>query len=161
MWMKDFNETFKEQDQSIKSTYIYATRAWRRVIHPDVNVNSLRKFFLGRPKRVIKKTLARTTQLATMILRNPLRRHVKYRAPARLVMRLGEEVSADPFFANMASIFHGYTRLYVFFCRESGLIDGEGLKQKSQFPELHLDFMRKWGVPKSLRRDNALEQCSE
>ena len=160
-WMKDFDEVFNDKEESIKSTYIYATRAWRRIIHPDVNVNSLRKFFLGRPRRVIKKTLDRTTQLATMILRNPLRRHVKYRAPARSVMRLDEEVSADPFFANVASIFHGYTGLYVFFCRKSRLIDAEGLKQKSQFPDLYLDFMRKWGVPKSLRRDNALEQCSE
>ena len=63
--------------------------------------------------------------------------------------------------ANVPSIFHGYTGLYVFFCRKSRLIDGEGMKQKSQFPDLYLDFMRKWGVPKSLRRDNALEQCSE
>ena len=49
-WMKDFKETFNETSQPMKSTHIYATRAWRRVIHPDVNINTLKKFFLGRPK---------------------------------------------------------------------------------------------------------------
>ena len=147
--------------QPMISSSVFATRAWHRIIHKQVNPNSLKKFFLGRPKRIITKTLEMTTQLATMVIRHPLRRHVKNRAPKRLSTRIDETVSTDPLFANVPSIFHGFLGLQTFFCRESKCIMIEGFQSKGEFPNLYKDFMRKHGVPSVLRRDNSKEQCSE
>ena len=95
-----------------------------------------------------------------MIIRHPLRRHVKNRAPKCLSTRIDETVSTDPMFANVPSIFHGFLGLQAFFCGESKCIMIEGFKNKGEFPNLHMDFMRKHGTPSILRRDNSKEQCS-
>ena len=50
------------------------------------------------PLDVVKKTLENTTQLAKMIVRFPLRRHVKARFKWANVSRIQETVSTDPIF---------------------------------------------------------------
>ena len=150
-----------DKQQPLISSHIMATRAWHRVIHKHVNPHTLKKFFLGRPVKVIKKTLDMTTQLAKMIIRNPLRRHVKNRVPKRMSTRIDETVSTDPMFANVPSIFYGFLGIQVFFCHKSHCIMMEGFKSKGEFPNLYKDFLREHGNPSTLRRDNSKEQCSE
>ena len=143
------------------STALLAKRAWHRVIHKQVDPHKLKKYFLGRPVRIIKKTMEITTQLATMIIRHPLRKHVKRRIPRWISSYISETVSTDPFFVNIPSLYHGYLGMQLFFCTKSRCIMGEGLKSKGEFPQLYKDFMRKHGVPSVLRRDNSKEQNSE
>jgi hypothetical protein len=36
-----------------------------------------------------------------------------------------------------------------------------GMKTKSEFADLYLDFIRKYGIPSSIRRDNAKSEMSQ
>ena len=89
--------------------HAYATTKWHRVIHEKIDPVRLQPYLGGRPLRVIKKTLSRTTQMAHMIIRHPLHRHLKSRLPHMNVTRLDEAVSTDPMFANCCSLYHNFT----------------------------------------------------
>src|SRR5687767_8089351 len=96
-----------------------------------------------------------------MIIRHPLRRHVKSKFPHMNVTRIDETVSTDPLFANRKSLFHGYTAAQVFLGTKSHAIFLYGIKSKGEFPKVYKDFIRDHGAPSSLRRDNANEEQSE
>ena len=113
------------------------------------------------PLFVIKKTLERTTQMAKMIIRAPLRRHLKSRLSFMQAKRLEETVSTDPMFANCRSLGHGYTGAQVFYGLKSTQIDVYGFRSKGEFPNKYRDFIRDHGAPSALRRDNAKEEKSE
>ena len=141
--------------------HILATKAWHRVIHKDLDPSYLQPYLGYRPVSVIQETLKRTTQLAKMVIRHPMRRHIKSRAPHLNVFRIDETVSTDPLFANVKSIYHGYTCAQVFFGLKSHMINVYGMKSKNNFPEVYKDFIREQGCPSALRRDNAKEEQSE
>ena len=142
-------------------TQVYATTKWHRVIYQNINPILLRPYLGYRPIDVIKKTLEKTTQLARMIIRQPLRRHVKSRFPHLNVSRIDEPVSTDPMFSNCRSIYHGYIAAQVFYGTRSHTIFVYGLKNKGVFPKVYKDFIREQGAPSALRRDNAKEEQSE
>ena len=96
-----------------------------------------------------------------MIIRYPLRRHIKSRFPHLNVTKLDEVVSTDPLFANCKSIYHGFTAAQVFFGTKSHFIFIYGIKSKGEFPQAYRDFIRDHGAPSALRRDNAKEEQSE
>jgi hypothetical protein len=110
---------------------------------------------------IIKAKLANTTQQAKMIIRYPMRRHIKSRIPHLNTYRLDETVSTDPIFSNRRSIYHGYTCAQAFFGLKSHVINVYGMKSKGQFPDIYSDFIREHGCPMALRRDNAKEEKSE
>ena len=146
---------------SDSEAHIYALKAWHRVIHKELEPSYLQPFLGYRPIKIVQETLKRTTQLAKMVIRHPMRRHIKSRAPHLNVFRIDETVSTDPLFANVKSIYHGYNCAQVFFGLKSHMINVYGMRSKNSFPEVYRDFIREQGCPSALRRDNAKEEQSE
>ena len=142
-------------------TLAFATHSWHRVIHQDIDPRGLRPYLGWRPLYVVKKTLEKTTQMARMIIRYPMRRHVKSRFPHMNVTRIDETVSTDPLIANCRSIFYEYEAAQVFYGTKSHTIYVYGIKAKGEFPRVYKDFIREHGAPSALRRDNAKEEQSE
>ena len=138
----------------------HATTAWHRVMHNELDPHLLQPYLGFCPVDIIKATLAKTTQLAKMIIRYPMRRHIKSRIPDLNNYRLNEVISTDPLFCNATSIYHGYTGAQVFFGLKSHVINVYGMKSKGQFPDIYRDFIREHGSPIALRRDNAREEGS-
>ena len=99
----------------IMDTRIFATTAWHRVIHREIDPRKLQPYLGWRPIRVIKKTLEKTTQMAKMTLRHPLQRHIKPRNPHMNMTRINEPVSTDPMFTNCRSMHHTYMAAQTFF----------------------------------------------
>ena len=139
---------------------MYAVASWHRVLYEEVDPKVVQPYLGFRPLDIVKATLASTSQLTRMVIRYPLRRHYKSRAPFLNVHRLDEVVSTDPFFANCPSLHHGYLGAQVFYGLTSHCIDVYGFKSKGEFPTLYRDFIRENGAPSTLRRDNAKEEQS-
>ena len=93
----------------------FATRSWHRVLHENLHPSKLQPYLGFAPLRVISKTLSRTTQMAKMVIRYPLRRHVRSRMSFMRAQRLNETVSTDPMYANCRCLGHGYTGIQVFY----------------------------------------------
>jgi hypothetical protein len=127
---------FSQQDAP--ESFIYATKSWHRVVYQNVDPMKIQPFLGWRPLDIIKKTLDNTTQLARMVIRLPLRRHFKSRAPFLNVTRLDEVVSTDTMFANCKSLFHGFTGQQVYYGLKSHCIDIYGFKSKGEFPRMTL-----------------------
>ena len=124
-----------------------------------VDYEKLRPFFAWKPVEVVRKTLQATTQLATNVVRLPLRRHYKSRFPALRVRRLDEDVATDTFFSNTKAL-DGSTCAQLFVGRKSMLTDIFGMKTESQMPGALMDFIRKWGAGTGLFSDNAKSETS-
>ena len=69
------NEPDYDKPEPLIESHIYASSLWHRVIHQDIDPMHLRPYLGWRPVKVIKKTLNKTTQMARMITRAPMRRH--------------------------------------------------------------------------------------
>jgi hypothetical protein len=137
-------------------TRAFAAKAWHRVIHGQLNPRQVQPFLGWAPLHVVKKTLEVTTQIAKMIIRLPLRRHIRSRLPWMRATRLNEIVSTDPMFANCRCFSYGCTGGQVFYGYT--LMNIHGFKKKGEFPKLYRDYIRTSGVPSGLRRDNAKEE---
>ena len=59
--------------QPILDTQILATRTWHRVIYKGIDPSLLRPYLGYKPLDVIKKSLTKTTQMARMIIKHPMR----------------------------------------------------------------------------------------
>jgi len=138
---KDFNFNTMDPELPLVDTQVLATTKWHRVIYEDIDPRKLRKFLGWRPTQVVTTTLRRTTQLARMIIRHPMRRHLKARFPHMNVSRIDEPVSTDPIFSNCKSIYHGYTAAQVFYGVKSHTIFVYGVKSKGEFPTVYRDFI--------------------
>jgi hypothetical protein len=125
--------------QPMIDTQILATATWHKVTYQDMNPEGLRQYLGWRPTQVVKKTLARTTQMARMIIRHPMRQHIKSRFPHMNVTRINDPVSTDPMFSNCKSIHHGYTAAQVFYGTKSHTIFAYGIKSKGEFPRAYKD----------------------
>ena len=75
-----------------------------RAKHDTTDPENLRKYLAYFPLKVVKETLARTTQMARTMFSYPLVRHVKSRFPWLNRFRLNEKVSTDTMFANCQAI---------------------------------------------------------
>jgi hypothetical protein len=74
--------------------------------------------------------------------------------------RLNEVVATDTYFATEKSI-EGYNCAQVFFGMTSKMSYVAGMKTESEFADVYLDFIRKYGIPSALRRDNAKSEMSQ
>ena len=137
---------------------VYAVASWHRVLHADLNPEQLQPYLGWAPVRAIKKTLAVTTQLAKMVIRYPLRRHIRSRLSFMRAQRLNEVGSADPMFANCRCFGPGWTGGQVYYGLKSTKMDIIGFKGKGEFPRTYRDYIRSDGVPSGLRHDNAKEE---
>jgi hypothetical protein len=89
-----------------------------------------------------------------------MRRHLKSRFQMLRHKRLNEVVATDTYFANEKSI-EGYHCAQVFFGMTSKMLYVSGMKTESDFADVYLDFIRKYGIPSALRRDNAKSEMSQ
>jgi hypothetical protein len=74
--------------------------------------------------------------------------------------RLNEVIATDTYFANEKSI-EVYYCAQVFFGMTSNMLYVAGMNTESEFAEVYLDFMRKYGIPSALRGDNAKSEMSQ
>ena len=131
-----------------------------RALPAKVDYDKLAKYFLYRPKEVIQKTLQNTTQLAKATINFPLKRHIRSCFQQLRRPRLNEIVATDTQFASVKSI-EGYTCSQMFYGCTSNLMEVYGMRQEAAFPDAYQDFMREWGIPHTLRRDNSKTQGSD
>ena len=73
---------------------------------------------------------------------------------------LNEVIATDTYFANEQSI-EGYHFAQVFFGMTSKMLFVAGMKTESEFADVYLDFIRQYGIPSALRRDNAKSEMSQ
>jgi hypothetical protein len=72
--------------------------------------------------------------------------------------RPNKVIATDTYFASENSI-EGYCCAHFFFMTSKMLLVA-GMKTESEFPDVYLDFIRQYGIPSALRRDNAgLSHC--
>jgi hypothetical protein len=151
---------FPSEDKSF-DTFAYAVKSWHRVVHANVDPKRVRPFLGWRPLQVVRKTLECTTQMARMVVRIPLQRHMKAWFPWMNVQRLDEAVSVDPMFANCKSIGHGFTGGHIFMGVTSRFLNMYGFKSKGRnFPAILKDFYCHEGAPSILRTDNGKDLAS-
>ena len=93
-------------------------------------------------------------------MNTPLRRRLKSRFLMLRHPQLNEVVDTDTCFSNTRSI-EGYWCAQVFVGLTSRRITVIGIKTESELAEAYQDFMRKRGIPHTLRRDNAKSKMSE
>ena len=94
--------------------------------------------------------------MAKMIIRHPMRHHVKIRFPHMIVTRIDEEaVSTDPVLSNCKSKYCGYIAAQIVFDTKLHTIYVYRNKSKVEFLEIYRDFIRNLGAPSALRGDNA------
>lgn len=82
------------------------------------------------PLRILEHTVRETTQSAKGVIRYPMRRHIKSRAPYLNRACLHEVVSNDTMFANCKAL-GGFTCAQVFYGLTSHDINTYGLKSGS------------------------------
>ena len=153
--------TTMEPAENAFDSRMFVVASWHRVLHKNLEPKQLQPYLGFAPLKVIKRTLERTTQMARMIIRSPLRRHIKSRLAFMRAKRLEETVSTDPMFANCRGLGYGYTGAQVFYGLKSHKIDVYGFRRKGEFPHIYRDFIKDQGAPSALRRDNAKEEQSE
>jgi hypothetical protein len=120
----------------------------------------LSPYFAFRPLYVIHHTLRQTTQLAKCTIHYPMRRHLKSRFQMLRHKRLNEVIATDTYFENEKSI-EGYHCAQIFFGMTSKMLYAAGMKTESEFADVYLDFIRKYGIPSALRRDNVKSEMSQ
>jgi hypothetical protein len=84
--------------------FAYAVASWHHVLYDQIDPAKVAPYLGYRLLDIVKQTLQHTTQLARMVIRQPLRRHFKSCAPFLNVTCLDEQ-----FFANSPSLHHGFT----------------------------------------------------
>jgi hypothetical protein len=89
-----------------------------------------------------------------------MRHHLKSRFQMLTHKILNEVIATDTYFANEQSI-EGYHCAKVFFGITSKMLYVAGMKTESEFADVYLDFIRKYGIPSALKRDNAKSEMSQ
>jgi hypothetical protein len=89
-----------------------------------------------------------------------MRHHLKSWFQMLRHKRLNEVIATDTYFANEKSI-EGYHCAQVFFVIISKMLYVAGMKTESEFADVYLDFIRKYGILSALRRNNAKSEMSQ
>jgi hypothetical protein len=74
--------------------------------------------------------------------------------------RLNKVIATDTYFASEKAI-EVYYSAQVFFGMTSKILHVAGMKTESEFPNVYLDFIRQYGIPSALQRDNAKSEMSQ
>ena len=131
-----------------------------RALPSKVDYEKISPYFGFRPKRIIQETLRNTTQLAKSVIRQPMRRHLLSRFQMLRRPRLNEIVATDTYFSPVTSL-EGYNCAQVFLGLSSRILDTRGMSTESEYINSLQDFIRCWGIPHTIRRDNAKSETSE
>ena len=112
------------------------------------------------PVDVIRKTLENTTQMAKIIWRYPLRKHIRSRFPLLRLRWLEETVSTDTTSSPIEDI-NGRRFVQVFYGVVSRMINVYPMFREKDFLGTLQDFLRHEGVMRTLRRDQAQAKRSK
>jgi len=112
------------------------------------------------PMEVVQMTFDITTQLAKVDICLPLRWHYKSRFPGTNVNRLHEFFSTDTFFTSEKGI-GGATMCQLFVGMSSNLTIPYGMIRESNGLGALQSFIRDYGAPDCIKRDNSKMQNSE
>ena len=158
----DFNNPSKSTKQTDTHDVVRSTGPYLGKLNLDVE--QVRKFFLGMPAKVVQKTIENTTMLGTRgaIGGRKLWRRIKSPNPALNIHRRNEPVSTDTIYGPVPAIDNGSTAAQFFAGRKSGYVDiiPCGKSDKS-FPKILEEHIRRLGAMDSLISDNAKAQISE
>jgi hypothetical protein len=133
---------------------------YSKALPAKIDYEKLSPYFSFRPHDVIQHTLRQTTQLARYTIHFPMRHHLKSRFQMLRHKELNEVISTDTYFANEKSI-KGYDCAQVIFGMTSKMLYVAGIKTESEFADVYLDFIRKYGILSALRRNNAKSEMSQ
>jgi hypothetical protein len=89
-----------------------------------------------------------------------MRLHLKSRFQMLRHKRLNEVIATDTYFAS-EKLIEGYHCAQVLFGMTSKMMYAAGMKTESEFADVYLDFIRKYGIPSALQRDNAKSEMSQ
>ena len=120
---------------------------------------ALAPYFAYETVDVIRQTLRQSTQLAKAIIRFPMRKHFRTQFDMFRMKQLNEIMARDTYFSSIKSL-EGYWCSQAFYGCKSKTINVEGMVTESEFEDSFKDFMRKRGIPHTLRRDNAKSENS-
>jgi hypothetical protein len=148
--MKNINDL----NQSNKDSF------YSKDLPAKIDYEKLSPYFAFRPHDVIQHTLRQTTQLAKSTIQYPMRHHLKNRFQILRHKRLNEVIATDTYFANEKSI-EGYHCAQVFFGMTFQMLYVAGMKTESEFADVYLDFIRKFVIPSTFRRDNAKSEMNQ
>jgi hypothetical protein len=138
----------------------YCHEECSKALPAKIDYEKLSPYIVFRPHGVIQHALRQTTQLAKSTIHYLMRRHLKSRFQMLMQNRLNEVIATDTYFANEKSI-EGYHCAQVFFEMTSKMFYVAGMKTESEFADVYFDFIRKYGIPSALRRDNAKSEMSQ
>jgi hypothetical protein len=133
---------------------------YSKALPAKIDYEKLSPYFAFRLHDIIQHTLRQTTQLARSTIHYPMRHHLKNRFQMLRHKRLNEVIAADTYFANEKSI-EGYHCAQVFFEMTSKMLYVVGMRTQSEFADVYLDFIRKYGILSALRRNNAKSEMSQ
>jgi hypothetical protein len=133
---------------------------YSKALSAKIDYEKLSSYYAFCPHDVMQHTLRQTTQLAKSTIHYPMRHHLKSRFQVLRHKVLNEVIVLDTYFANEKSI-EGYHCVQVFFGMTSKILSIVGMKTESEFAGVYLDFIRKYGIPSALRRDNAKSEMSQ
>ncbi|MGH3053536.1 MAG: hypothetical protein ACRDL7_00985, partial [Gaiellaceae bacterium] len=94
----------ESDDNATEATIVANTLAVTKTKKKEYNWDKVRQCLGWKPLDVVKATIAATTQLATNVVRYPMRQHFKARFPALNVARLREIFATDTFFASTPAL---------------------------------------------------------
>jgi hypothetical protein len=129
-----------------------------KALPAKIDYEKLLPYFAFSPHDVIHHTLKQTTQLGKSKIHYPKRCHLKSRFQNLRNKMLKQLIATDTFFANEKSV-EGYHCAREFFGMISEMV--YGINTESEFADVHLDFLRKCGVPSTLQRDHAKYEISQ
>ena len=139
--------------------YQAASKVVSSVTKPSpVDYEKYRKRLLWLPLETVKKTFARTTQLAMNVpQRYPMRRHMMSRTPQLNTRRIAETFCTNTLFGSQKA-YGGITCGQLFVGKESRYTSVHGMKTESEGPDSFEDFIRDKGAPSCIRSDNSKMQ---
>jgi hypothetical protein len=127
---------------------------YSKALPTKIQYEKLSPYFAFLPHDVIQHTLRQTSPLAKPTIHYPMRRHLKSRFQMLRFKSLIEIIATDTYFANEKSI-DGYHCAQVIFGMTSKILYVASIKNESEFADVYLDFIRKYGISSALRRDHA------
>jgi hypothetical protein len=131
---------------------------YSKALPAKIDYEKLSPYFAFRPHDVIQNTLRQTTQLAKSTIYYPMGHQSRFQILRH--KRLYEVIATDTYFANEKSI-KGYHCAQVFFGMISKMLYVALMKTESEFADIYLVFIRKYGIPSAFQRDNAKSELSQ
>jgi hypothetical protein len=131
-----------------------------KVLNAKIDYEKLSPYFAFLPHDVIQHTLRQTTQIAKSTVHYPMSLHIKSRFQMSRHKRLNEVIATDTYYVNEKSI-EGYHCAQVFVRMTSKMLYVAGMKTESELADIYLYFIRKYGIPSALLKNNAKSEMSQ